>query len=70
MGGALAPETGYYNTVSHQHMVNKHERFHGIHNLQIDTNHEWSMRPQCENDTMLMECFASRGVSCSYRCRQ
>ena len=33
------------------------------HNFQIETSNEWSMRPQCENDTMLMKYFASRGVS-------
>ena len=37
--------------------------FMANHNFQIETSNEWSMRRQCENDTMLMEYFASRGVS-------
>jgi hypothetical protein len=36
------------------------------HNLQIERSNKWSMRLQCEKDTMLMEYFVSRRVSINH----
>lgn len=43
--------------------------FMATHDLKIETINEWSMKPQCAKDVMLLEYFMDCGVS-TYKLRR